>query len=77
MEWRDAEATRAEALRDAKQTVAGLRRMGYAVDAETFADDFCRSGEEDFLFPNDEVITALSALSARYGGRHTSPTRIT
>ncbi len=67
MEWRDAEATRAEAFRDANQTVAGLRRMGYEVDAETFAD-FCRSGEEDFLFPNDEVITALSALSARYGG---------
>ena len=67
MEWRDAEATRAEAFSDANQTVAGLRRMGYEVDAETFAD-FCRSGEEDFLFPNDEVITALSALSARYGG---------
>ena len=67
MEWRDAEATRAEAFRDANQTVAGLRRMGYEVDAETFTD-FCRSGEEDFLFPNDEVITALSALSARYGG---------
>lgn len=67
MEWRDAEATRAEAFRVANQTVAGLRQMGHEVDAETFAD-FCRSGEEDFLFPNDEVITALSALSARYGG---------
>ena len=67
MEWRDAENARAEAFRLANQTVAGLRLMGYEVDADEFAD-FCRSGEERFLFPNDEVITALSALSARYGG---------
>lgn len=67
MEWRDAETARAEAFRLANQTVAGLRLMGYEVDADEFAD-FCREGEEQYLFPNDEVITALSALSARYGG---------
>ena len=67
MEWRDAENARAEAFRSANQTVAGLRQMGYEVDADEFAE-YCRSGEDRFLFPNDEVITALSALSARYGG---------
>ena len=67
MQWSDAENVRAEAFRSANQTVAGLRRMGYEVDAEEFAE-YCRSGEDRFLFPNDETITALSALSARYGG---------
>ena len=63
----DAESLRREAFALANQTVKGLRMLGREVDPDDFAD-FCRSGEERFLHPDDDVITCVSALSARYGG---------
>ena len=63
-----AEDLRRRAFANANQTVKGLRDLGYPVDAADFAD-FCRDGEDRFLFEDDDVITAVAALSARYGGR--------
>ena len=63
-----AEDLRRRAFANANQTVKGLRDLGYPVDAADFAD-FCRQGEDRFLFEDDDVITAVAALSARYGGR--------
>lgn len=68
LEWDEAEAVRAEAFAKANQTVAVLRMLGYEVDAAEFAD-FCRAGEDEYLIPIDDVITALTSLSARYGGK--------
>ena len=63
----EAERVRAEASALADQTVTGLRQLGYEVDPDAFSE-YCRTGEDLFLKPNDEVITAVYALSARYGG---------
>ena len=63
-----AEDLRRRAFANANQTVKGLRDLRYPVDAADFAD-FCRDGEDRFLFEDDDVITAVAALSARYGGR--------
>ena len=67
----EATAIRLEAFRLANQTVKGLQMLGYEVDSEDFMD-FCRSGEETFLTPDEDVSAAVSALSALFGRRRNS-----
>jgi hypothetical protein len=61
----EAAAIRLEAFTLANQTVKGLQMLGYECDSEDFMD-FARSGEDLFLTPDQDVIEAAAALSARF-----------